>query len=266
MTPATTIDESFSNRFRVQPIPQIRPLSVIIPYHRNQTGLAVTLATLQAQIVPPKAIVVIDTSRNKSGLEIARRYATHGQVPVVVEVAPRVDIYEAWNKGLSIVGEEDTLIINDDLLMPLNFVDVLSFSRSVVPALAYAPVTPPREHSRPDVDVNFAWWNEVPGRPEDFSLVDWLPGFCFMLSKEALSLVGGFDDGFKVWFGDDDYQERLKRMAKRANLPAIVRINTLYAYHYGGRSYQYQTKTVKAKIDKDRAYFRSKYGDKAADH
>lgn len=244
-----------------QSIPQIEPLSVIVPYHRNQTGLAVTLATLQAQIVPPKAIVVIDTSRNKSGFDIARRYATRGEVPVVVEVAPRAGIYEAWNKGLSIVGEEDTLIINDDLLMPLNFIDILSFSRAAVPALAYAPVTPPREHYRPDVDVDFAWWNEVPSRPEHFSQADWLPGFCFMLTREALSLVGHFDDGFKVWFGDDDYQERLKAMAKRANLPAIVRINTLYAYHYGGRSYHYQTKTIQAKIDKDRAYFADKYGE-----
>jgi len=82
-----------------------------------------------------------------------------------------------------------------------------------------------------------------------------------MLTKEALSLVGHFDEGFKVWFGDDDYQERLKRMAKRASLPAIVRINTLYVYHYGGQSYHYQTKTVKSKIDKDRAYFTDKYGE-----
>lgn len=245
-----------------QSIPQIRPLSVICPYHRNSDGLAVTLTTLQAQIVPPKAIVVIDTSRNKSGLEIARRYATRGEVPVVVEVASRAGIYEAWNRGLSITGsDQDVVIINDDLLLPLNFIDILSYSRAAVPALAYVPVTPPRNHYRPDVDVEFAWWNEVPSQPEHFSQTEWLPGFCFMLTKEALNLVGQFDEGFKVWFGDDDYQERLKAMAKKANLPAIVRINTLYAYHYGGQSYHYQTKTVKAKIDKDRAYFTSKYGE-----
>lgn len=246
-----------------QTIPQIKPLSVIVPYHRNKDGLAVTLTALQAQIVPPKAIVVIDTSRNKSGLEIARRYATRGEVPIVVEVAPRAGIYEAWNKGLSIVGEQDVAIINDDLLIPLNFIDILSFARAAVPALSYAPVTPPRDHYKDEVDVEFAWWNEVPSRPEHFSQIDWLPGFCFMLTKEALNLVGQFDEGFKVWFGDDDYQERLKRLPRDARIPAIVRINTLYAYHYGGQSYHYQTKTVKAKIDKDRAYFTSKYGDKA---
>jgi len=243
---------------------QMPPLYVCVPYHRNRDGLAVTLATLQAQIVPPRAIIVIDTSRNKSGLEIARRYATHGQVPVIVEVAPRAGIYEAWNKGLSITGPQDTVIINDDLLMPLNFIDILNYTRSLVPALAYAPVTPPREHYRDEVDVDFPWWSEVPSRPEHFSQVDWLPGFCFMLTGQAIKQVGTFDEGFKVWFGDDDYQERLKQAAHEANLPAIVRINTLYVYHYGGRSYHYQTKTVRAKIDKDRAYYNSKY-EKPAD-
>ncbi len=244
-------------------MPQIKPLSVIIPYHRNREGLAVTLATLQAQIVPPRAIIVIDTSTNKSGLEIARRYATHGQVPVIVEVAPKAGIYEAWNRGLSIAGSQDVAIINDDLLLPMNFIDILSLSRALVPALAYAPVTPPREHANDEVDVDFPWWSEVPNRAEHFSVVDWLPGFCFMLTSEAIEQVGPFDEGFRVWFGDDDYERRLKQAAAKANLPAIIRINTLYVYHYGGRSYHYQTKAVEKQIDKDRAYFRSKYGEAA---
>lgn len=239
-------------------MPQIRPLSVIVPYHRNREGLAITLAILQAQLVPPQAIIVIDTSRNKSGFDIARRYATH-EVPVIVEVAPQAGIYEAWNKGLSLAGDQDVVIINDDLLLPMNFIDVLSYSRALVPALAYAPLTPPREHSRPDVDVEFAWWNEVPSRPEHFSLVRWLPGFCFMLTREAVKSVGKFDEGFKVWFGDDDYQKRLEKAAVKAGVPPIVRINTLYAYHYGGQSYRYQSKTVKAQIDKDRQAFETKY-------
>ena len=37
------------------------------------------------------------------------------------------------------------MIINDDLLLPINFIDILTYSRALVPALAYAPLTPPRE-------------------------------------------------------------------------------------------------------------------------
>lgn len=84
-----------------------------------------------------------------------------------------------------------------------------------------------------------------------------------MLTSEAIEQVGPFDEGFRVWFGDDDYERRLKQAAAKANLPAIIRINTLYVYHYGGRSYHYQTKAVEKQIDKDRAYFRSKYGEAA---
>lgn len=257
---APLTNEPPRRHFPFQPIPTTKPLSVIVPYHRNREGLAVTLTTLQAQLVPPQSIIVIDTSRNKSGLEIARRYATH-EVPVIIEVAPKAGIYKAWNKGLSLAGEQDVVIINDDLLLPINFIDILTYSRALIPALAYAPLTPPREHYRPDVDVEFSWWNEVPSQPEHFSLANWLPGFCFMLTREAVKNVGKFDEGFKVWFGDDDYQKRLEKAAVRVGVPPIMGINTLYVYHYGGQSYRYHSKAVKAQIDKDRAYFRSKYGE-----
>ena len=95
---APLINEPSQDYFPLRPIPAIKPISVIIPYYRNKTGLAITLATLQAQLVPPQSIIVIDTSPNKSGLELANRYATH-EVPVIVEVAPKAGIYEAWNKG-----------------------------------------------------------------------------------------------------------------------------------------------------------------------
>jgi len=263
MNPADTplTNEPSQDYFPLRPIPATKPLSVIVPYYRNKTGLAITLTTLQAQLVPPQSIIVIDTSPNKSGLEIASRYATH-EIPVIIEVATKAGIYEAWNKGLSLAGDQDVVIINDDLLLPINFIDILSYSRALVPALAYAPLTPPREHYRPDVDVEFSWWNEVPTKPEHFSLVRWLPGFCFMLTREAVKIVGEFDEGFKVWFGDDDYQKRLEKAAVRAGVPPIVRVNTLYAYHYGGQSYRYQSKAVKAQINKDRAYFNKKYGEK----
>lgn len=236
----------------------MRPIVAIVPYHRNADGLAVTLAILQAQIIPPKAIVVLDTSPGRSGLQIARRYATH-QTPLVVEVAPHLGIYEAWNRGLDLAGEEDVAILNDDLLLPLNFIDVLSVARAAFPALAYAPVTPPKDHYREEVDVAFPWWSEVPEKPEHVSPTDWLPGFCFLLTQEAVRRVGRFDEGFKVWFGDDDYQERLKQKAQEAGLPAILRINTLYVYHYGGASYRYRSKEVQEQIDKDRKAYLAKY-------
>lgn len=237
---------------------EFEPITVIIPFHKNETGLAVLLATLQAQLVPPKAIIVIDTSPTKRGLEIANRYNTN-TIPVIVEVA-QVGIYEAWNRGIDLAGESDVLIINDDVLLPLNFIDVLQVSRKAIPGLAFVPATPPRDHYKPIVDVDFQWYGEVPTKIEQFYQTQWLPGFCFMLTKEAVKKVGTFDTRFKVWYGDDDYQRRLIETAEKLDTNGIVIITCLYAYHYGGQSYQYLDKKVQRRIAQDRKSFIRKYG------
>lgn len=237
---------------------EYEPITVIVPFYSNETGLAVTLATLQAQLVPPKAIIVVDTSDDKSGLKIAQRYNTN-TIPVIVEVA-KVGIYEAWNRGIDLAGYSDVLIINDDLLLPMNFIDVLQVSRKAVPGLAYVPTTPPRDHYKPKVDVEFQWYAEVPSNISQFAQTPWMPGFCFMLTKEAIKEAGVFDLHFKVWFGDDDYQRRLIETANKLNTNGIVVIRTLYAYHFGGTSYQYLDKKVQRRINQDRKSFTRKYG------
>lgn len=236
----------------------LEPITVILPYHSNDHGLAVSLSLLQAQLVPPKAIVVIDTSKDRSGLKIAQRYSTR-TTPVIVEVA-QVGIYEAWNRGIDLAGDSDLLFLNDDLLFPLNLIDVLMVSRAAVPALAFAPVTPPREHYSPIVDMDFAWFAEVPNSADFFASTPWLPGFAFMLTKEAVAKVGRFDTKFKVWFGDDDYQHRLNELAQEDKTTAICLIKSLFVYHYGGSSYKYKSKPIQRQIDKDRKRYLSKWG------
>lgn len=90
--------------------------------------------------------------------------------------------------------------------------------------------------------------------------VFWLPGFCFMLTAQAVKEVGLFDLRFKVWFGDDDYQTRLHDKANDLGIPAILKIKTVYVYHYGGLSYAYQSKAVQKLIDTDRKAYQTKYG------
>ncbi len=232
-------------------------ISVIIPYYSNVTGLSVTLATLQAQVLPPSRIILIDTSADRSGLGIAKRYQAN--VKIVCEVA-QTTIYESWNRGIDLAEQDDVLIINDDLLLPMNFIDVLYVVKTACKALCYVPVTPGREHSSDYVNTNFDWWAEVPSSLSQIREEFWMPGFCFMLSREAIREVGQFDVRFKVWFGDDDYQTRLHQAAEKLGVPAVVQIKPLYAYHYGGTSFQYQSKEVQNKVSADRKAYLAKYG------
>lgn len=235
---------------------EVRPISVIIPYHSNKDGLSVLLATLQAQIVPPRQIIVIDTSPEKGGFELAKKYQT--TVPITCEVA-QIPIYEAWNRGIELTREDDVFIINDDVLLPLNAIDQLGFVASQVPALAYVPETPPREHSARYVNTDFQWWAEPTERMDQLEAVVWLSGFAFMLTRKAINEVGLFDTRFEVWFGDTDYEVRLHQAGQELNLPAILKLKNLYCYHYGGLSLEYQSKEVQEKIAYDRKAYLAKY-------
>jgi GT2 family glycosyltransferase len=232
-------------------------ISVVIPYHSNADGLAVQLATLQAQSRPPEQIIVIDTSPDQSGAALCRKYRTARRLRCM---SARVGIYEAWNRGLAWADQDRILIINDDVLLPLDSIKLLIAAASQAPALAYVPQTPPKQRGvRTCVDVPFDWWSKPGNGTPQLEPVSWLPGFCFMLTRQAIKEVGLFDQRFKVWCGDDDYQMRLHERARSLGIPAILRLNNLYVYHYGGLSYRYDSNQVWDQIDEDHAVYLAKY-------
>jgi GT2 family glycosyltransferase len=234
----------------------VAPFSVIVTYHSNIQCLVSIFNSLQSQLLPPRRIIIIDTSANKSGLDVAQRFST-GDIDVVVECA-QVGIHEAWNRGIELAGYDDVLICNDDLLLPVNTTDIFTIAREAIPALIYVPVTPPREHYSDYVDLPFSWFAKVPSETSDFSVAEWMPGFCFYLTREAIKEIGLFDTNLKVWFGDDDYQSRVYEYAK--DFAPIIRLDTCFVYHFGGKSYKYQSKEIQELIEKDREYFAKKYG------
>jgi len=234
-------------------------MKAIITYYNARENLAVLLTQLQAQLVQPEEIIIIDTSPTKSGLEVAQRFNANSGVPVKVECA-RCGIYEAWNRGIDLAGDSDVVIMNDDLLIPMNFIDVLGLVALNSPTYCIVPDTPAKEHYKDKVDERFGFYSRLPESVEDLEVVDWMPGFCFMLKKEAIKEIGVFDEKhFKCWFGDDDYQNRLIKAGKKNNVFPILKIKPLRVYHYGGSSYEYKSKEVQRIIDKDRKSYAKKY-------
>ncbi len=234
-------------------------MKCIVTYYSAQQNLVAILTLLQAQMVQPEEIIIIDTSPTKTGLEIAQKFTSNSGVPIKVECA-RVGIYEAWNRGIDLAEGSDVVIMNDDLLIPINFVDVLGLVSLNVNAYCIVPATPAKDHYMNRVNVKFAYYAKLPEENNDISIVDWMPGFCFYLSKECIKDVGIFDDKhFKCWFGDDDYQDRIKKAAIKNNVIPILRINSMFVYHFGGKSYQYQSKEVQRIINKDRKSYAKKH-------
>lgn len=234
-------------------------MKCIISYYSAKENLAVLLTLLQGQLIMPKEIIIIDTSPQKTGLEIAQKFTANTGIEVKVECA-RVGIYEAWNLGIDLAGGDDVMIMNDDLLVPLNLIDVFGLVALNTNAYCIVPATPPKEHYKSRVDVDFEFYARLPQTEADLSFTDWMPGFCFYLSKECIRDVGLFDTKrFKCWFGDDDYQQRIIKIARKNNVNAILKIDSVYVYHYGGKSYDYQNKEVQRVISRDRKNYAKKY-------
>lgn len=235
----------------------ITKIAVIIPFHNNETGLAALLVNLQSQIILPSKIIIIDTSKNKAGFEVAKRYYTN-LIPIAIESAPGCQIYEAWNKGIDLAGEDDCFIINDDVLLPMNTIDQLHYASTIFNAYCFVPDSPAKEHYKKGVDEVFRWYNDPAQDIEDFSMPKWMPGFAFMLTRKCIKEVGMFDLNYKIWFGDDAYQKDIFAKAKEKvaeEVLPIVKLNKLRIYHYGGSTYAYKSKKIRNIIDKDRVLF-----------
>lgn len=216
-------------------------ISVIIPFHKNSYGLVYTLTMLQNQTVAPDKIVIIDTSPNKTGLTIARSF-NYNTVPIIVEVA-QVNIYKAWNKGIELSAGYDCLIINDDLIFPLDLIEKMKEASEEEDALIFVPQTPSARHESQIIDRKFDNFS----KEVVYEKVWWMPGFCFMLTSDCIKEIGKFDERYEIWFGDTDYERRAKNR--------ITQLKGVFVYHFGGRSYGYRDPMTLTIIAADRLLF-----------
>lgn len=221
--------------------------TVVIPHASSTETLIAVLVQLQMQKVLPKHIYIIDCSKEKTGLRIAQKFAFN-TVPITVEVV-KGTIYENWNRGIQFSRDEyphaSILIINDDILLPLDAIEKFQKAQEFTKDLCYVPETPPRTHAEEYVTTPF----QIKSLIQRIEETGWMSGFVFYLTEDCINKVGIFDERYLVWFGDTDYERRIKEVGK------IKIIRGLYVYHYGSRSYQYASQEVRDKIDVDRLMF-----------
>ncbi|MFA5300338.1 MAG: hypothetical protein WC389_19310 [Lutibacter sp.] len=229
-------------------------LAAIIPYHKNELGLVSVLINLQAQARPHDltTVIIVDTSENQKGKEIAQRYLSRSPINAYVVVKP-LHIYQSWNEGIKLAENMDCLIINDDILMPNNFLQNLSRSRFLCPkSLCFVPRTPVMSYVGTYPPSCFSWQSVPVIYPSQLKPTGWMPGFVFYLTAECIKKVGLFDEKMLVWYGDNDYGRRIKQQGEITMLPD-------YVYHYGNQSYNYFDPVIKKQIYRDREYYLEKW-------
>lgn len=106
-------------------------------------------------------------------------------------------ISEAWNTGKNRASNECVAIVNDDIKVPLGWLETLAKAfndpdTGVSAPLQGGPFVKPYKTSYPYLEEDYSFY----------------PGYCFMLKKDRF--FEDFDPQFKTNCGDSDYWHRIK--------------------------------------------------------
>lgn len=216
---------------------------ITIPHASNQLGLTALLINLQPQLNENDILYIVDNSVNKSGFAIARMFNSHRSI-MLVETSG-LGLYQSWNAGIDCMlenNQEGILILNDDVL--LSQTAISSLKRADSKHLAYTFACPDRAYNSETISPYFKWYGKPTLTIKDTS---WLSGFAFYLKRDCVKQFGKFDERFRVWFGDTEYEDRIKGK--------IGRITSEYIHHYGSKSYGYKNSKTQRKIQLDRLLY-----------
>ncbi len=252
---------------------QTPPVRVVVVTYFPGDFLDEFLASLPAASSGPVAVTMVDNGSTDGSLERAR---DHPRVEVL-STGSNVGYGTAANLGVAAATEEWVLVVNPDIAFEPGSIDALF---AVAARRPRAGALGPRIHTGEGMlypsarelpslgrgigHAAFGWvWPSNPwtasyrrerGVPTE-GVVGWLSGACLLLRREAFDAVGGFDEGYFMYFEDTDLCERLAKTgwevvyapsstvthhgghATSRNLDAMSKAHHASAYRYLSRRY-----------------------------
>jgi GT2 family glycosyltransferase len=227
--------------------------SVIIVNYRSYDELTSALTTLQAEIRTGRTeIVVVDQETDP-----ARAASLKSQFPSITLIeSPRNDGFAAGvNRGARATTGRYLLLLNPDTIATPGLMGTLASWLEAHPDVAVVGPrilnedgsVQPSARRFPDVTTGFGgrmsfltriapdnWFsrrNLEWSRASEPVQVDWVSGACVMIRRSAFEQVGGFDDGFFLYWEDADLCRRLLAAGHRT-----FYVPTVAAVHAGARS------------------------------
>ena len=229
-----------------------------------------SLARASARQVP---VTVVDNGSTDGSLEALRRFPD----VEVVESGRNRGYGGAANLGVARASEEWVIVVNPDIEFGLGAIDDLLAVATRWPRVgALGPrihtsdgLLYPSARELPSLGrglghAAFGWmWPSNPwtaayrrerGTPTE-ETAGWLSGACLMLRRDAFRAVGGFDEGYFMYFEDTDLCERLGN----AGWDVVYAPSATVVHHGGHATSRHLDEMSKAHHDSAYRYLSRRY-------
>jgi N-acetylglucosaminyl-diphospho-decaprenol L-rhamnosyltransferase len=228
--------------------------AVLIVNYKAYDDLARCLASLSLHLEPSDEVVVVDYESDAAALAAA--VAGHR-----LQTLPRADnlgFAAGVNLAAAITRSPFLLLLNPDTVTDTPVVRVLESWMAAHPEVGVAGArvynangsVQPSARRFPDMTTLFGgrstwltsrfprnWFSRRNLVGLDSAVpvdVDWVSGACFMTRRDVFDRMGGFDDGFFLYWEDADYCRRVANAGLRR-----MYVPTASVRHVGGRSAEY---------------------------
>ncbi len=184
------------------PSPQPRPLfmpnslarqaTVVIPVYGSLDHLQKCLASLLAWHHIP--ILLVDDGNPPGTLQ---HFASMPGLKIIRQ--PHRGVTHAWNTGIAAVRTPCVILLNSDVITTGPWINQL-----------LAPLQKPASPSSPPIQLTgAAWQSPTASASVGMPAQSLLAGWCLAFRKSLWHHLGHFDERFRHWFSDTDFQQRL---------------------------------------------------------
>ena len=235
--------------------------------HNSSADLPACLASLPRDW----PLVVVDNASTDGSAALARERAPHAQV---IENRENRGYGAALNQALEVLDSELVVLANPDVVFGAGSLEAMVGFLEGHPQHALAG---PDGSARgfptvtleacelffghrlwPDNPVHGRFFRtDLAGRDGD---CDWVVGACVVARRAALAGVGGFDEGYHLYFEETDLAWRLARAGWRCAQVGAARI----AHAGGGSSRGREEELARVYLQSQQRFFRKKDGAPAA--
>lgn len=232
-------------------IKEYEPVDVVVPVYNGMRFLPALFESIERTAVPFNLIIIDDASPDERVREFLDRFAAEHPTVNLLRNDENLGFLQSVNRGLR-EAEGDVVIVNTDVELPPAWLERII--RPILDDAAIASVTPftnsgticsfPRfcddNHLQAglDVDQMDRFFRE---QPLELFEVPTGVGFCMAMSREAIRVVGVFDEEHfgRGYAEENDWCQRAIKAGFKN-----VHVSNLFVFHNHGGSFQSDEKKL----------------------